>query len=44
MNILTISKLKKEFNGETLFSHISFDINSKDKVAIIGKNGTGKSS
>lgn len=43
MNILTISKLGKEFNGETLFKYISFDINSKDKTAIIGKNGTGKS-
>ena len=43
MNILTISKLKKEFSGEMLFENISFDINSKDKIAIIGKNGTGKS-
>jgi ATP-binding cassette subfamily F protein 3 len=43
MNILSISKLKKEFNGEVLFQNISFDINSKDKIALIGKNGTGKS-
>ena len=43
MNILSISKLKKEFSGETLFNNISFEINSKDKIAIIGKNGTGKS-
>lgn len=43
MNILSISKAQKEFNGEVLFKNISFDINSKDKVAIIGKNGTGKS-
>lgn len=43
MNILSISKLTKEFNGEPLFKNISFEINSKDKVAIIGKNGTGKS-
>ncbi|QMS85960.1 ABC-F family ATP-binding cassette domain-containing protein [Candidatus Xianfuyuplasma coldseepsis] len=43
MNILTISKLKKEFSGELLFHNISFDINSKDKIAVIGKNGTGKS-
>jgi len=43
MNILSISKLQKDFNGEVLFKNISFDINSKDKVAIIGKNGTGKS-
>ena len=43
MNILSLSKLRKEFNGDVLFQNISFDINSKDKVAIIGKNGTGKS-
>ncbi len=43
MNILSISKLKKEFSGELLFENISFDINSKDKIALIGKNGTGKS-
>ncbi len=43
MNILSISKLQKEFNGEILFKNISFEINSKDKTAVIGKNGTGKS-
>lgn len=43
MNILTVSKLQKDFNGEVLFKNISFEINSKDKVALIGKNGTGKS-
>ncbi len=43
MNILSVSKLKKEFSGEVLFKNISFDINSKDKTAIIGKNGSGKS-
>jgi ATP-binding cassette subfamily F protein 3 len=43
MNILTISKLHKEFSGELLFKNVSFEINSKDKIALIGKNGTGKS-
>ncbi len=43
MNILSVSKLQKEFNGEVLFKNISFEINSKDKTAIIGKNGSGKS-
>ncbi|MBN2604359.1 MAG: ABC-F family ATP-binding cassette domain-containing protein [Bacilli bacterium] len=43
MNLLSVSKLQKEFNGEVLFKNISFEINSKDKVAIIGRNGTGKS-
>ncbi len=42
MNILSVSKLQKEFNGEILFKNISFEINSKDKIAIIGKNGSGK--
>jgi ATP-binding cassette subfamily F protein 3 len=42
MNILTLSKLKKEFSGDVLFQNISFDINSGDKIALIGKNGTGK--
>ena len=43
MNILTVSKLKKEFSGDVLFENVSFDINSGDKIAVIGKNGTGKS-
>ena len=43
MNILSVSKLQKEFNGDVLFRNVTFEINSKDKVAIIGKNGTGKS-
>jgi len=43
MNLLSVSKLQKEFNGDVLFNNISFDINSRDKIAIIGKNGTGKS-
>jgi len=43
MNILNVSKLSKEFSGEALFENISFDITKGDKVALIGKNGTGKS-
>ncbi|MCF7925441.1 MAG: ATP-binding cassette domain-containing protein, partial [Candidatus Izimaplasma sp.] len=34
---------QKEFTGEILFSNISFDINTNNKIALIGKNGTGKS-
>lgn len=30
------------FNGEDLFSGVTFDINSGDKIAIIGRNGCGK--
>jgi ATP-binding cassette subfamily F protein 3 len=43
MNILTVSKLSKTFGNDTLFEHVSFDINSKENIALIGKNGTGKS-
>ena len=42
MQILDVQNLKKEFNGEVLFSNVSFSINEKDCLAIIGPNGNGK--
>lgn len=30
------------FNGEDLFTNLNFEVNTKDKIAIIGKNGSGK--
>ena len=41
---LVVEDGKIEFGGETLIEHINFDISSNDKVAIIGKNGCGKTS
>ena len=41
---LVIEDGKIEFGGETLIEHINFDLNNNDKVAIIGKNGCGKTS
>ena len=35
--------LAVEFGGTTLFSDISFQINEKDRIALMGKNGAGKS-
>lgn len=32
-----------EFGGTTLFKDISFQINEKDRIALMGKNGAGKS-
>ena len=32
-----------EFGGTTLFKDISFAINDKDRIALMGKNGAGKS-
>ena len=30
------------FNGEYLFENLNFEVNTKDKIAIIGRNGSGK--
>ena len=32
-----------EFGGFTLFDDISFVVNKKDRIALVGKNGAGKS-
>lgn len=41
--MITIDNLAVEFGGTTLFSGISFQINEKDRIALMGKNGAGKS-
>ena len=42
MNLLKINNLKKTFGGNVLFDNLSLEINTKDKVALIGRNGVGK--
>jgi len=41
--MITVDNLGVEFGGTTLFSDVSFAINSTDKIALMGKNGAGKS-
>ena len=41
--MVSIEGLAVEFSGTTLFSDISFQINEKDRIALMGKNGAGKS-
>ncbi len=41
--MITIDNLAVEFGGTTLFSDVSFAINPTDKIALMGKNGAGKS-
>lgn len=41
--LLSGHDLFRELNNKVLFDHISFSIQEKDKIALIGVNGTGKS-
>lgn len=41
--LLSVNQVTKEFSGERLFEPISFFVRDKDRVAILGPNGTGKS-
>lgn len=41
--MISVDNLAVEFGGTTLFSEVSFTINENDKIALMGKNGAGKS-
>jgi ATP-binding cassette subfamily F protein uup len=42
-NFLQVENLTKSFGVDVLFSDITFTINEGDKIGLIAKNGTGKS-
>lgn len=44
MNILTVENVTKSFGEKLLFENISFGISAGQKLALIARNGTGKSS
>ena len=41
--MISIEGLKVEFNATPLFEDVSYVINKKDRIALVGKNGAGKS-
>lgn len=43
MNLLTIKNFSKSYTDKVLFSNADFSINTKEKIGVIGVNGTGKS-
>ncbi len=42
-SMISVDGLTVEFSGQVLFKDISFVINENDKIALMGKNGAGKS-
>ncbi len=44
MKELKVSELTKTYGEKTLFDQLSFLIHEKDRIGLIGVNGTGKSS
>lgn len=43
MSILTVDNLFKTYGDKTLFDDLSFIVTEKDRIGLIGVNGTGKS-
>ncbi len=41
--MISVENLKVEFNATPLFEEVSFVVNNKDRIALVGKNGAGKS-
>lgn len=41
--MVSIQNLSVEFSAKSLFDNINYVINKKDKIALVGKNGAGKS-
>jgi len=44
MNLLSVEEISKSYGEKVLFKSISFGINKGQKIALIAKNGTGKTS
>lgn len=42
MGLIDVVDVRKVYSGDLLFEHVSFSVNAGEKVALIGNNGTGK--
>ena len=41
--MISVSQLSVSFGGSFLFEDVSFVVSEHDKIALVGKNGAGKS-
>ena len=41
--LFTVKGLKKSFDGRTLFSNVDLEVTGGERIALLGDNGTGKS-
>ena len=41
--MISINNLSVEFSAKSLFDNVSYVINPRDRIALVGKNGAGKS-
>ena len=41
--MISIEQLSVEFGVKPLFRNVSFVVNDRDRIALVGKNGAGKS-
>ena len=42
MALISVRDLKKTYGPKLIFENVSFEINPKDRIALVGRNGTGK--
>ena len=41
--MIQVNALKKQFGQRTLFENVTFNVNPRERIGLVGRNGTGKS-
>ncbi|HNX06605.1 MAG TPA: ATP-binding cassette domain-containing protein, partial [Bacteroidales bacterium] len=40
--MISVNQISVHFTGEYLFDNVSFIVNDRDRIGLVGKNGAGK--